>query len=316
MKMRALITGALGFVGPYLAKHLDEQGLEVWCTDLAPKGNGLPGTYRTMDITSGTAIEQILKECQPAYIFHLAGQSSVAVSWKDTALTFKINILGSINILEATKKIIPECNLVLIGSGEEYGTVKMENLPINEYKFPNPQNPYSLSKYTQTQLGLQYTKAYGMKIFLIRPFNHTGPGQAKGFVIPDFASQIAEMEARIIPPIIKVGNLDAQRDFSDVRDMVKAYWLIVQKGNPGQIYNLGTGQAVPVQNILDQLLALSTIPITIAIDQAKFRPIEVPVIYADIAKVHRDTGWQPEIPLSQTLQDTLDYWRSKTKRSY
>jgi len=271
-------------------------------------------TIRTADITNNKQIEAVLADCRPVVIYHLAAQSSVAVSWQNPQATMRINLEGTINLLEAVRKLKLDSSILLIGSGEEYGAIQPEDLPIDESQHPNPQNPYALSKLYQTLLGLHYMRAYNMKIYLARPFNHTGPGQNTGFVIPDFASQIAKVEAGLQDPVIWVGNLSAKRDFCDVRDVVRAYYSIMEKGQIGRIYNIASGQAVPIQSILDQLLSLSTVPIEVKIDQKKFRPADVPVIYSSISRIKAETGWEPQIKLYDTLKDTLEFWRMQVKK--
>ncbi len=316
MKSRALITGIAGFTGSYLASCLQETGYEVWGLDR-------PGVYeqhlsnvtmRFADICSPEEITRVLEECQPDIIYHLAAQSSVAISWQEPAKTMKVNLEGTINLLETVHKLNLNSYVLLVGSSEEYGPVFSPDLPISEEKLPNPQNPYSLSKYFQTKVGMQYFYSYGMNIFFARAFNHIGPGQAQGFVVPDFAAQVARIEAGLQEPVINVGNLSAQRDFSDVRDVVRAYYWIVEKGKPGTIYNVGSGQAIAIRAILDRLLLLSSAAIRVEIDSKKFRPIDVPVIYASINRLYVETGWQPQIKIQDTLIDTLEYWRNEIKK--
>lgn len=316
MKKRALITGETGFAGRYLSDYLNSKGYEVWGLDVVsyPEQSEQNIVIRTADISNNEQIEAVLAECQPDVIYHLAAQSSVAVSWQNPQATMRINLEGTINLLETVRKLKLDSSILLIGSGEEYGAIKPEDLPIDENQHPNPQNPYALSKLYQTLLGLHYMRVYNMKIYLARPFNHTGPGQNTGFVIPDFASQIAKVEAGLQDPVIWVGNLSAKRDFCDVRDVVRAYYSIMEKGQIGRIYNIASGQAVPIQSILDQLLSLSTVPIEVKIDQKKFRPADVPVIYSSISRIKAETGWEPQIKLYDTLKDTLEFWRTQVNK--
>ncbi|WP_172674172.1 GDP-mannose 4,6-dehydratase [Syntrophomonas palmitatica] len=302
-----------GFSGPYLAEFLLKQGLEVWGTGLpSQEGNLSPGVIlRHADINRIDQILDLLEECRPESIYHLAAQSSVGRSWQEPAETMRVNLEGSINLLEALRKINKACRVLLVGSGEEYGPVSQDELPINESRRPDPKNPYSLSKFFQSMIGLQYFNNYKMDIYLARAFNHTGPGQGRGFVVPDFASQIAAIEAEQQEPVIRVGNLAARRDFSDVRDVARAYWSIMEEGTPGVIYNVGSGRAIAIQEILDYLLYLSPVKIKVEIDPDKFRPVDVPVLYGDISRLRADTNWRPEIPLEKTLKDTLEYWRKK-----
>lgn len=316
MKSRVLITGIAGFTGNYLASCLQDTGSEVWGLDrdkLNPPSSSSVSMHYA-DICNPEEITRVLEECQPETIYHLAAQSSVGLSWQEPALTMKVNLEGTINLLETVRKLQLSSRILLIGSGEEYGPVDSLDLPISEDKMPDPQNPYSLSKYFQTMVGMQYFYSYGMNIYFARAFNHTGPGQNKGFVVPDFASQVAAIEAGLQEPVISVGNLSAQRDFSDVRDVVQAYRKIVEQGKPGTIYNVGSGRAIPIQTILDQLLLLSSKTIKVKIDPKKYRPVDVPIIYASISKFHNETGWQPQIELQDTIKDTLGYWRNEIKK--
>lgn len=313
MKSRVLITGATGFVGPYLADLLLQKDYEVWGSGLPGEKHHLPDgvILRPLNLIHREELLVLLEECRPDTIYHLAAQSSVGRSWQNPLATMQVNLEGCINLLEAIRSLKMNCRVLLIGSGEEYGPVRPEELPIRETQLPDPRNPYSLSKLFQTTTGLYYHRNYGMKIYISRAFNHTGPGQGLGFVVPDFASQIAAIESGKQQDIIRVGNLSARRDFCDVRDVVKAYCNIVEQGKPGIIYNVGSGKAVSVKEILDKLLSLSRMPIEIEIDPDKFRPVDVPVIYGDITKIQEQTGWQPVIAIEDTLKDTLKYWRQE-----
>lgn len=317
MKSRVLITGIAGFLGNYLANCLRDNNYEVWGMDCCDSGGSRLNSsiiMRRGDICSAEEMNLVLEECRPDVVYHLAAQSSVAFSWQEPASTMKINLEGTINLLETVRNLHLSSRILLIGSGEEYGPISPQELPINEDKLPCPQNPYSLSKYFQTMAGMQYFHNFGMDIYFARPFNHTGPGQKRGFVVPDFASQVAAIEAGLQEPVIKVGNLGARRDFSDVRDVVQAYCRIVDQGKPGRIYNVGSGKAIPVQIILDQLLSLSHTTIKVEVDPNKFRPVDVATIYGSIARIKDETGWRPCIEFNNTIKDTLEYWRAKTAK--
>lgn len=309
--MKVLITGAAGFAGRHLAKHLQRQGLEVWGTKL-PHDEVEPETgiiFRDMNIVDIQETLSVLEECLPDYIIHLAAQSSVAQSWFDTVSTMNINLNGTINLLNAIRSASIRPRTLLVGSGEEYGPVIESDIPINENTRPNPQNPYALSKMAMGMIGLQYARSYDMPIILARSFNHTGPGQGLGFVVPDFSKQIAEIEAGLRKPVINVGNLAARRDFSDVRDVVRAYSLLVKSGMPGQYYNIGSNKAYPIRYLLDCLLKESNVEIAVDIDESKFRPLDVPIIECDATRLRRETGWKNEFSIEETLHDTLNYWR-------
>lgn len=308
--MRALITGIEGFVGGYLKDFLINENIEIIGTFRPEKDYKDPKIeVQAVNILNYHDVNNTIKRYKPAYIFHLAGQSSVAESWKNPAETMRININGAINILESTKNNHLDTKILLVGSGEEYGPVEESDLPINETVRPNPQNPYALSKLTQGLIGLQYYKAFGVKSYIARSFNHSGPGQPPGFVIPDFAKQIACIELKVNNPVLKVGNLSAKRDFTDVRDIVKGYWNILTKGNPGEYYNVGSGKAISIQYILDTLISFSKVDINVLIDNEKFRPIDTPIIVCDNFKLKNSTGWDTEHPIEKTIEDTLEYWR-------
>lgn len=306
--MKALIIGGAGFVGKYLIQELNlKKNSEVFATKLEfEEIDEKNCDVYDLDILKQEDIEKLLDEIKPDAIFHLAAQSSVALSWKSPALTVDVNIKGAVNLLEAVRKLDYKPKLLLIGSGEEYGAAKESDMPIKETFPPNPQNVYAITKNTQNQIGTLYAKAYGMDIILIRAFNHIGPGQSPQFVVPDFCKQVAETEKGFREPVIKVGNLSAKRDFTDVRDIVRAYVMLAEKGKSGETYNVGSGKAVQISNILDEILKLTEAEIKVETDRDKFRPVDAPVIKADISKLKTATGWEPLISINQTLKDTYN----------
>lgn len=312
--MNALIIGGAGFVGNYLARHLKEDlKWSVAVTKMAhEKFESTEGVeIYDLDILDKDQIKTVIGKIRPDYIFHLAAQSSVAVSWKNPSLTINVNIIGSVNVLDAIREmgdIRPK--ILLIGSGEEYGHVKPEESPIIEDNVLRPGNIYAATKACQNMIGKIYSDAYDMDIMMVRAFNHIGPNQAPAFVVADFCKQIAEIEKGEKDPVIYTGNLSAKRDFTDVRDVVRAYGILVQKGEPGETYNVGSGKAVEIQYILDALIAMSKVKIEAKIDPEKLRPVDVKIIEADTTKINEKTGWQPEITLEKTLAETLDYWRN------
>ena len=308
--MKALITGIDGFVGNYLAKKLSEEGYEVYGTSIIPNYKKENIKIFNMDLLDKNRVLEVISELKPDKIFHLAGQSAVGLSWKEPTLTFSINVNGTINLLEVIRMVSVDTKILIIGSSDQYGIIKEEECPINENQKQNPQSPYGVSKKTQEEVALLYSKVYKMNIIIARPFNHIGPGQNKNFVVPDFASKIVDIE-KGATPIIKVGNLDTYRDFTDVRDIVRAYVLLLEKGNVGEIYNVGSGNAIRVHDILDKLINLSKLPISVEIDPDKFRPIDVPLVLCDNSKINSDTGWEPQISIDKTLIETLEYWRNK-----
>ncbi len=316
MKSRVLITGAAGFAGRHLSRFLLKMGMEVWGLERpVPELEPLDGlTMLYADICDSTALGEAVAECQPDQVYHLAAQSSVGLSWERPAETIRTNLEGTVSLLETFRKQKMLSRILLVGSGEEYGPTEVAELPITEEKIPEPQNPYSLSKYFQTIVGMHYCSHYHLPIYFARTFNHIGPGQKLGFVVPDFAAQIARIEAGMQEAVINVGDLSAKRDFTDVRDVVRAYWHILNKGNPGRIYNVGSGRAVSIREILDRLLQLSASKIEVRVDPQKFRPVEVPIICACIDRISEETGWQPIIDLSETLDNTLSSWRIEATR--
>ncbi len=313
--MKALIIGAAGFVGNYLIKHIQETyDWELAATKLENETLEYDNIQvYNLNILYKEEITALLKEMQPDYIFYLAAQSSVSLSWKNPLLTVDINIKGCLNLLECLRELEQNPRILLIGSGEEYGYIQPEDTPVKETTVLAPGNIYAATKACQNMLGTIYARAYNMNIILVRAFNHVGPGQTPTFVVSDFCRQVALIENGKQAPVIKVGNLEAMRDFTDVRDVVRAYGMLIQKGVKGYTYNIGSGHAVRIRSLLENILKLSTVPITVEIDSAKLRPLDIPIIEADISKLTECISWKPEIPQIQTLQETLGYWRQKVR---
>lgn len=311
--MKALIIGAAGFVGSYLIQHLkNDLHWEVMATKMPQETIAIDDiAIYDLDVLDKEQIKQLLNELQPDAILHLAAQSSVGVSWKNPDLTIDVNIKGSIHVLDSIRTLDPMPRVLLIGSGEEYGHILPTETPINEDTVLRPGNIYAATKACQNMLGKIYADAYQMDIVSVRAFNHIGPNQTPIFVVADFCKQVAEIEAGLIPPVIHVGNLSAARDFSDVRDVVRAYGLLLQKGKSGETYNVGSGHAITIDEILRKILLQSKITIQVEVDEEKLRPVDVPIIEADITKLQTCTGWEPEITLDQTIKDVLAYWRDK-----
>ena len=269
-------------------------------------------TVYNMDVTSVTETDAVIADIKPDVVFHLAAQSSVKLSWEKPHLTLNVNIIGALNVLEACRRLTEtgkKTKVLLIGSAEEYGKVTPEQCPIKEELQCAPKNLYALSKLTQNGLGKIYSESFGMDIITVRAFNHTGPKQAPAFVLADFCKQVAEIESGEREAVISVGNLEAMRDFTDVRDIVKAYLLLSEKGKSGQTYNVGRGEAVKISALLDMLLKEAKCPIEVRRDEGRMRPSDVPLHVADTTKIRSDTGWQPTISLEETVKDTLNYWR-------
>lgn len=309
---KALIIGAGGFVGSYLIDCLhNEFQMEVYATKLKETEFSHPlAKVHDLDIMCKEDIVELLYDIRPDYIVHLAAQSSVSVAWKNPMLTIDVNIKGSVNVMEAVRELYYKPRILVIGSGEEYGHIKEGDTPISEETVLRPGNIYAATKACQNMIGSIYAKAYDMELMLVRAFNHMGPGQAPLFVVSDFCKQVAEIEAGLKEPIIRVGNLSAQRDFTDVRDVVRAYALLLQNGTGGETYNVGSGNAMAIQKILDIIVGMSSAEIKVEVDPNKIRPVDVPIIEADITKINNETGWKPNIPIEQTIKETLDYWRN------
>ncbi len=308
---KGLIIGAAGFVGNYLIEELAANGIEAYATKLSHEKLDNPkAKIYDLDIMDKEAVVSLLFEVRPDYIFHLAAQSSVGLAWKKPGLTVDVNIKGSLNLLDAVRELFYKPRVLLIGSGEEYGHIKPGETPIVEENLLRPGNIYAATKACQNMIGNIYAKAYDMELMMVRAFNHIGPGQAPMFVVSDFCKQVAEIEKELREPVMMVGNLAAKRDFTDVRDVVKAYVGLIAAGQSGETYNVGSGNAQEIRQILDLIISKSTAKIKVEIDPNKLRPVDVPIIEADITKLNQLTGWLPQIPIEQTIQETLDYWRA------
>lgn len=310
--MKSLIIGGAGFVGAYLIQHLrDDLKHDVVVTKMPhEKITESDIKVLNLNILEKESISSLLEQEKPDYIFHLAAQSSVALSWKNPGLTVDVNIKGSVNVLDAVRDMDKRPRVLLIGSGEEYGRILPNETPIQEDNHLRPGNIYAATKACQNMIGKIYADAYHLDIMMVRAFNHTGPNQAPLFVVADFCKQVADIEAGLQEPVLRVGNLSAQRDFTDVRDVVRAYGLLIAKGQKGQTYNVGSGHAVSIDSILQMIVSMAKCKIKVETDPAKLRPIDVPIIEADTSKLQESTGWKPEISLSQTIQETLEYYRN------
>lgn len=312
---KGLVIGAAGFVGKYLIDEMIANGIEPYATKLGhEKLEDSPAKVYDLDIMDKEAVATLLFEVRPDYIFHLAAQSSVGVAWKNPGLTVDVNIKGSLNVMDAVRELYYKPRVLLIGSGEEYGYIKEGETPIVETNLLRPGNIYAATKACQNMIGNIYAKAYDMELMMVRAFNHIGPGQASLFVVSDFCRQAAEIEKGLREPVIKVGNLTAKRDFTDVRDVVRAYVKLIQVGQAGETYNVGSGNAREIREILDLIISMSEVAIQVEIDPNKLRPVDVPIIEADITKINQLTGWKPEISLEQTIQETLDFWRENVQK--
>ncbi len=314
--MRVLITGITGFAGSHLAEFCLGRGdIEVfgtarWRSRMDNVNHIVDDiTLLDCDLKDSVAVRHCLSEVRPDYIFHLAAQSFVPTSWKAPVETMVTNVVGEINLFEAMRELKLDSRIQLACSSEEYGMVYEDEVPIKETNPLRPLSPYGVSKVAQDLLGYQYHESYGLFVVRTRGFNHTGPRRGDVFVSSNFSRQIAMIEKGKQQPVLSVGNLQARRDFTDVRDMVKGYWLALEKGEPGEVYNIGSGRDVTIRSMLDILLGYSSVEIEVRQDPSRMRPSDVEVLLADNTKFRTLTGWEPEIPLEKTLEDLLNYWR-------
>lgn len=317
--MRVLITGITGFAGSHLADYILEDHPEVKLYGLirwrSPMENILHIKDKIElhqgDLKDIVSLKKCLIDIKPDRIFHLAAQSYVPFSWKCPSETFSINAIGQINLFEAVLSLKLSPRIQVAGTSEEYGLVNADEIPMKETNPLRPLSPYAVSKIAQDFLAWQYYKSYGLKTVRTRGFNHTGPRRGEVFICSNFAKQIAEIEKGKKEPVIYVGNLEAKRDFTDVRDIVRGYWLCLEKGKEGDVYNVGTGKPYSMKEILDLLLSMSKVKVKTELDPARLRPSDVPVLFSDCSKLKELTGWEPKIPFKQTLRDLLEYWRKR-----
>ncbi|MBI2863391.1 MAG: GDP-mannose 4,6-dehydratase [Chloroflexi bacterium] len=318
---KALITGIGGFVGGYLAEYLLEMGTEVRGIVRHADSDCIVGLcgdrigLTDADLLDAGAVRKAVGEIRPDLVFHLAAQASVGQSWRDPAGTLVNNTVGQLNLLLGVVEAGIDPRILILGSNEEYGLVAAGELPVSEANALRPLNPYAVSKVAQDMLGYQYFASHRLHCVRVRPFNHIGPRQTDAFVVAAFARQVAEAEAGLREPVVRVGNLRAKRDFTDVRDMVRAYHLVLAKGEAGAVYNIGSGRAVSIQWILEFLISQSKVPVSVEIDPQRFRPVDQPETVCDSSRFREQTGWAPEITLERTLSDTLDYWRQQVRLS-
>lgn len=321
--MRALITGITGFAGSHLAEYLLNRGdVEVYGTIRWRSRTENIEAIRTRihllecDLTDASSVDRVIFEVRPDLIFHLAAQSFVPASWHAPSETLMNNILGQLHIFESVRRAGLRPRIQIACSSEEYGLVYPTEVPITEGNPLRPLSPYGVSKVAQDLLGYQYFRSYGMFIVRTRAFNHTGPRRGEVFATSNFAKQIAEIEAGLREPVVFVGNLMAKRDFTDVRDVVRGYWLALEKGEPGEVYNICQGKTWTVKAVLEALVELAQIEVKVQVESGRFRPSDVPILWGSYEKFHRQTGWQPEIPFRQTLEDLLNYWRGRVRAGF
>jgi len=345
--LRVLITGITGMAGSHLAEYLLGLGFEVFGTyrwrsrmenleDLTASGrlnligdNGPIANVAALsqlvedrlrpeavnliegDLTDAVSMRRVVGAVLPDRIFHLAAQSFVPTSWNAPADTLETNIVGEVKLLEAVREAGINPLIHIAGSSEEYGLVHPDEVPIKETNPLRPLSPYAVSKVAQELLALQYHHSYGLRCIVTRAFNHEGPRRGHVFVTSSLARQIAEIEKGYKPPVIRVGDVTIERDWTDVRDMVRAYHLALEKCRPGEVYNIGRGEAMTVEAMLDLLLSMTKVPVKIEQDPARMRPSDVRLLRCDCSKFKQETGWEPQIPFKTTLRDLLDYWRKR-----
>jgi GDP-4-dehydro-6-deoxy-D-mannose reductase len=315
--MRVLITGVTGFAGSHLAdlcltkKDVELYGIIRW-RSRTENIEHFQDRIRLLecDLRDAGSTRDVIEEVRPDWIFHLAAQSFVPTSWKAPSESLTTNVIGQLNIFEAVRKLGLDCRIQIACSSEEYGMVHPDEVPIKETNPLRPLSPYGVSKVGQDMLGYQYFMSYGMQVVRTRGFNHTGPRRGPVFVCSDFAKQVVDIERGVREPVMAVGNLDARRDFTDVRDMVRGYWLALEKGKSGAVYNICTGRSWSIREILEMLIRLSGIEVEVRTDTGRLRPSDVPLLEGDNTLFRTDTGWEPTYTLERTLSDLLDFWRA------
>jgi GDP-4-dehydro-6-deoxy-D-mannose reductase len=315
--VRVLVTGAGGFVAGHLVALLRTEHPDLEAVGLvrphgsAPRVGAGFATLLEADLNDPAAIDAVLDRGPVDRIVHLAGQSSVHVSWLDPGGTLRTNVLGLVHLLDAVRRRGGKPDVLVVGSAEEYGAVGKNDLPLREDRPLLPASPYAVSKVAQACLAVQLGAASGMRVLRTRTFHHTGPGRGETFAESSFARQIAEAEAGLRAPVLHVGNLDAVRDYTDVRDVVRAYWALLERGDAGSVYNVCSGRGRSIRELLDILLSLSGARLTVKVEPERLRPADVPAQWGDPRRLQEATGWQPRIELEQTLRDLLDDWRRR-----
>jgi GDP-4-dehydro-6-deoxy-D-mannose reductase len=304
---RILVTGLDGFVGRVVQNMVERREADARFKLVVPS--------MTIGLLDPASLARAIEETQPDLVLHLAAQSFVPSSISDPRATYNVNFFGTLNLLEALKAYGFPGRMLYISSGDVYGLVAPDALPIAETYAVRPRNPYAVSKAAAELLCYQWTQSHAFEIVLARPFNHVGPGQAEWFVVPDFAKQVVEVKLGLREPVIRVGAIDVTRDFTDVRDVVRAYFLLLETGKKSEAYNICSGREQSIREILERLIVIAGIDCQIVQDEARFRPNEQKRIYGSFAKLNEQVGWQPTIDIDKSLQDVLSYWESKLKHA-
>jgi GDP-4-dehydro-6-deoxy-D-mannose reductase len=296
--VRALVTGGHGFVGTWLTSHLQKEGDDVVATG------------EEVDVTDADAVRRSLADIQPDAVYHLAGWAHVGSSWDDPAGAFLVNANGTVHVLDAARRLDAPPRVLVVSSAEVYGIVGPERLPLREEQPTAPVSPYAASKVAAEVVARQAAAGYGLHVSVVRPFNHIGPGQSPGFVVSALAKRIVEAE-RSGAHVLEMGNPTPSRDLTDVRDVVRAYRMVIEHGEPGAIYNVCTGRDVVIGDVARRLIELSGVDLELRTGAVELRPIDVPVLRGDPTRLRERTGWSPELPLDETLLDVLAYWRDQ-----
>jgi GDP-4-dehydro-6-deoxy-D-mannose reductase len=311
-----LVTGVTGFVGAHLVDYLAAERSDVAIHGLVRRGVErvkLPATVRKIEaeIEHPASVDAVFDAVAPDLVVHLAAQSSVHQSWLDPDGTLRTNLHGTLNLLESLRRRRLQPRLLVVGSADEYGATQPASLPLREDCPLRPNSPYAVSKVAQGYLAMQHALSYGTPVVRTRTFPHTGPGRGEMFAEASFARQLAEIELGRREPVLEVGNLEAVRDFTDVRDVVRAYWLLLEKGEPGEVYNVCSGRGISLREVVERLIALSRTRVELRVDPQRLRPSDIPVLVGDPGRLRATTGWEPRFALERTLQDLLDDWRRR-----
>jgi len=307
---QVLITGIEGFVGGHLCRHLAGAGYRVIGLHWAEVTTPLPAELIQGDVCNFAGLKAVMEQTRPDAIVHLAGVTAVAISEAHPLATYQVNVLGTVNLLEAARQAVPNCRILVISSADVYGRANIGK-PLSEETPPQPVSPYALSKLMASEAGRFYHRAFGMDVVILRPFSHTGPGQAATFVFPSVAQRIVEIERGKAEPVIEMGNIEVRRDYTDVRDIVRAYELALERCQKGETYNVTSGRPLMIKEGVEILCNLARVKVTITSTAAKRRERDIPLLTGDPTKFETATGWKPEIPIETTLADLLEYYRNR-----